>query len=93
MKALRLAQALGVLGMAAALLVAPIHARDQAFQAVLLKLRCVPSKVVRTELVVGVVSYEVTCKGRPDVVFIVCHGSDCRQQTKSRNDEEREGPS
>jgi len=78
--------------MAGALHVAPVEAADRDFQAILSRLQCVPSKVTRTELAVGVVSYEVTCKGRTDVVFIACHEADCRQQTKRPDDMERETP-
>ena len=85
MKALRLRRAFVVLGMTGVLLGAPGHASDQALQAILFKLRCVPSKIIRTEPAAGVVSYEVTCKGRADVVFIVCQGLDCGQQTKRLN--------
>lgn len=92
MKVRRLGPALGVLGLVGAIPMAPTDADDQALQSVLLKLRCVPSKVVRTELTAEVVSYEVTCKGRSDVVFIVCQGADCRQQTKRRDGEEWETP-
>ena len=74
-----------VLGMAGILLAPLSHASDQALQAILFKLRCIPSKIVRTELTAAVVSYEVTCKGRADVVFIVCQGLDCRRQTNLQN--------
>lgn len=87
MRTFFLRQAFAVFGMAGGLLVAPSHASDQALQATLQKLRCVPSRIAAAELAAGVVSYEVTCKGRPDVVFIVCQGADCRQQTKRLNHE------
>lgn len=92
MKALRVLAALGALGLLGALPAAPIHAEDQSLQAILQKLRCVPLKVVRTQLAAGFVSYEVACKGRPDAVFIVCQGAGCRQQTKRLDGEEREPP-
>ena len=85
MKALRLGRVFVVLGMTGVLFGTPSHASDQALQTILFKLRCVPAKIVRTELAAGVFSYEVTCKGRADVVFIVCRGLDCREQTKRRN--------
>jgi hypothetical protein len=92
MKALRLGRMLAALGVAATLPAAPIYASDQALQAALLKLRCAPAKVVATELAIDVVSYEVTCKGRADAVFIVCQGADCRQQTKRLNHESEISP-
>ena len=82
-----LRQVLAVFGMTGALLAVPSHASDQALQASLQKLRCVPSKVVRTELAAGVTSYEVTCKGQADAVYIVCQKAECRQQTKRLNHE------
>lgn len=78
--------------MAGALPVAPATADDQAIQSILLRLRCVPAKVARTELAAGVTSYEVTCKGQADVTYIVCHKAECRQQTKRLNDVEKETP-
>jgi len=82
-----LRQVLAIFGMTGALLAVPSHASDQALQASLQKLRCVPSRIAAAELAAGLVSYEVTCKGRPDVVFIVCQGAECRQQTKRLNHE------
>jgi hypothetical protein len=87
MRTFGLRQALAVFGMAGGLFAAPSLASDQALQAILQKLRCVPSKIAAAELATGVVSYEVTCKGRPDIVFIVCQGADCRQQSKRLNHE------
>jgi hypothetical protein len=87
MRTFGLRQALAVFGMAGGLFAAPSLASDQALQAILQKLRCLPSKIAAAELAAGVVSYEVTCKGRPDFVFIVCQGADCRQQTKRLNHE------
>lgn len=92
MNAIRLGQALSIVGMAGALLAAPSHADDQALQAILQKLRCLPSQVTHTELAAGVVSYEVTCKGRADVVFVVCQGADCRHLTKRSDNLGSEAP-
>jgi len=93
MKALRLGQALAILGMLGALPVAPVHASDQALQAVLQQLRCVPSKLTKTELAPGVLSYEVTCKGRANAVYIVCRGPDCQQEPERHDGLEHEPPS
>lgn len=93
MKALRLGLAFAVLGMVGALPAAPARASDQALQAILQQLRCVPSKVVKTELATGVFSYEITCIGRADLVYVVCQGPDCRQQAKRRDGQEQEPPS
>jgi hypothetical protein len=87
MRTFGLREALAVFIIAAGLLAAPSRAGDQALQAILQKLRCVPSKIAAADLAAEVVSYEVTCKGRPDLVFIVCQGADCRQQTKRQNHE------
>ena len=92
MNALRLCGAVVAVAVAGALPLAPATADDQAIQSILLRLRCVPSKVIRTELAAGVTSYEVTCKGHADVVYIVCHRAECRQQTKRLNDVEKETP-
>jgi hypothetical protein len=92
MKVLRLCGAAVAVAVAGALPAAPAAAEDQAIQSILLRLRCTPSKVVRTELAAGVTSYEVTCKGHADVVYIVCQKAECRQQTKRLNDVERETP-
>lgn len=91
MNALRSLGAL-LVAIAGALPAAPAVADDQGLQAILQRLRCAPSKVARTELAAGVASYEVTCKGLADVVFIVCHKAECRQQTKRLNDVEKEMP-
>ena len=92
MNALRLGEALSIIGMAGVVLAAPSYADDQALQAILQKLRCVPSQVTHTELAAGLVSYEVTCKGRADAVFVVCQGTDCRHLTKRSNNLENEAP-
>ena len=92
MKGLHACGAVVAVAVAGALPLAPATADDQAIQSVLLRLQCVPSKLARTELAAGIVSYEVTCKGRADVVFVVCHKTDCRQQTKRLNDVEKETP-
>lgn len=81
-----------LVGMAGALPVAPAMADDQGLQAIFQRLRCVPSKVVRTDLAADVTSYEVTCKGQADAVYIVCQKAECRQQTKRLNDVEKETP-
>ena len=91
MNALRSLGAL-LVAMAGALPVPPAMADDQGLQAILQRLRCVPSKVARTVLPAGVTSYEVTCKGQADVVYIVCHKAECRQQTKRLNGVEKETP-
>ncbi len=92
MKVLRTCGAVVAVAVAGALPVAPAAADDQAIQSILLRLRCVPSKVVRAELAAGVTSYEVTCKGHADVVYVVCHKAECRQQTKRLNDVEKDTP-
>ncbi len=92
MKALRVVEALGVLGIMGALSATPVHASDQALQAILQRLQCVPSNVGRTELAAGVVAYAVSCMGRPDVVFIECKGAECWLQNERRDDDEREPP-
>lgn len=85
MKAARRRSVLVVLGMLGAIPAAPSHASDQALQAILQKMQCVPAKVARTVLAAEVVTYEVTCIGRADIVYIECRGGDCWQQTKSPN--------
>ena len=92
MKVLRSCGAVAAVAVAGALPVAPATASDQAIQSILLRLGCVPSMVARTELAAGVTSYEVTCKGQADVVYIVCHKAECRQQTKRLNGVEKETP-
>lgn len=83
---LQFGRAWSVLGFVAVAFSTPVHAEDQALQAVLLKLQCVPSKVAPTKLAPRVVAYEVTCKGRPDALRILCHGEDCRRQSRHPED-------
>lgn len=92
MKVLRSCAAVVAVAVAGALPVAPATADDQALQSILLRLRCVPSKVARTELPADVTSYEVTCKGQADAVYVVCQKAECRQQTKRLNGVEKETP-
>lgn len=92
MKVLRSSAAIVAVAVAGALPIAPATADDQALQSILLRLQCVPSKVARTELAAGVTSYEVTCKGQADVVYIVCQNAKCRRQTRPPNGVEGEPP-
>lgn len=65
----------------------PANATDQALQAALQRLNCVPARIETIQLAATVVAYEVTCKGVQQVITIVCVQNDCRLQ-KSAPDEE-----
>lgn len=69
---------------------APSYADDRELQAILMKLRCVPSKIITTGLSPTLTAYEVTCRGSDRLIHIVCFESDCRQQLKPREEDDRE---
>ncbi|MBI2735530.1 MAG: hypothetical protein HYX38_03130 [Rhodospirillales bacterium] len=81
--------ACGVLLIAAAFLAGPGHAEDRELQAILEKLRCVPSKVTPISLAPTVTAYDVLCKGSDKVIHVICRESECRLQPKPSEDEER----
>ena len=87
----RVAGAWGAVGMLAAGLAAPLHADDQALQAILMKHRCVATKVATTTLAPGLVAYEISCRGRAEPLRILCLGADCRLQPKPRETDEDNG--
>jgi hypothetical protein len=72
---------------AVALWSSPARADDQGLQAALLRLKCVPAQVKTTKLSPTVAAYEVTCKGAPQAVTIVCVQDDCRIQRARPEDE------
>lgn len=63
-------------------------ADDRELQAILLRLQCVPAKIVTTNLSPTVSSHEVTCRRSGRIVHVVCVESDCRQQLSPREQEE-----
>ena len=81
--------ALGWAIVAAAFLAGPGHAEDRELQAILEKLRCVPSKVTPISLAPTVTAYDVLCKGSDKVIHVICRESECRLQPKPSEDEER----
>lgn len=88
MASLRTERASSIVGLVVANLATPVHADDQALQAVLLKFQCVASKVVATGLAPGIVAYEISCRGRTETLRILCHGADCLQQARPREEDE-----
>lgn len=89
MKHVAVSPSVGILLVAGVFLAGPSHADDGELQAVLLKLACVPSKVISTNLSSTLTAYDVTCKGSSKLIYIVCHGSECRLQPKPNEDDER----
>lgn len=64
-------------------------ADDRELQAILVKQACVPGSIGQTNLSPRVTAYEIVCKGSGRVFTVVCASSDCRLQSKPREDEER----
>lgn len=64
-------------------------ADDRELQAILVKQACVPGSIGQTNLSPVITVYEIVCKGSRRVFTVVCASSDCRLQSKSREDEER----
>ena len=64
-------------------------ADDRELQAIFVKQACVPGSISQTNLSPAVTAYEIVCKGSGRVLSIVCVTSDCRLQSKPREDEER----
>ncbi len=64
-------------------------ADDRELQAIFVKQACVPGSISQTDLSPVVTTYEVVCKGSGRVLTVVCVTSDCRLQSKPREDEER----
>lgn len=66
----------------------PMKADDRELQTILLRLQCVPAKIVTTNLSPKVSSHEVTCRRSGRIVHVVCVETDCRQQLSPREQEE-----
>lgn len=88
MKSIHMALPVSLLIIAGASIGAPVRGDDQGLQAILLKAKCVPSKVTSTDLAPKVVGYEVSCKGRREVLHVLCQEQDCRVQPVARYREE-----
>ncbi len=65
-------------------------ASDRELQAVLDRNACVPARVVSTKLSPTLEVYEVTCKGPGRVLQVVCLATDCRLQTRPREQDDEE---
>ncbi|MGQ0583866.1 MAG: hypothetical protein ACT4O6_18165 [Reyranella sp.] len=66
------------------------YASDRELQAVLDRNACVPARIVSTELSSKLEVYEVTCRGPGRVLQVICLETDCRLQTRSREQDDEE---
>ena len=66
----------------------PARASDQAMQAALQRLNCVPARVKVNKISANVTVYEVACKDARQALTVLCIEKECRVQQTSRDQEE-----
>lgn len=81
--------AIGALLVVALSVASRAYANDRELLSVLDRNACVPERVTPTQLSAALIVYAVTCKRSARVLHVICIESECRLQTRPREDDEQ----